>query len=656
MQPVRPAIKAGLIGCFWLVFLTAYFLRVPIPQAWTHLADLFWATLATLAAGGIGYLLVGRWVEESGRSLETFVFSTAAGLGLLSLVMVFLGAIGAWNSLVARSLVGFTSLSGLYVARTLFLKARNHRLTTPSVPVFRWPIILLTASGVLGFVLALAPVTYYDSLVYHMALPSAYVKAGRWVAETSLIYSSFPQNVEMLSTLGLLLRSETVANLLQWVLASLCVLATVSFGRRFLDESVGLLAGGLLAAMPAFLLLSTGGYVDVGLTLFCFLSLYALFAWREKPTLSMLILAGYFAGLAMGVKYTGGLPALIGGLFILWENRRKAYSSMARDFAIYSGVAFIVFLPWAIKNYLLVGNPVFPFFYSLGSQKLSPWVQNAAGGYFEGLTEYQPRGFLALGRLVWDAAVRGLDFGGGMDVLGDFGWALLIGLMPCLWLCRRVTSVTRLLLGYALLFFIPWGMSRPVLRFLMPLAPIFSLLAAEGWAQGVAIQPPEIRWLCRGVLSALLASGFVIFFYVTNVLSVFTVPLGLEDRSTFLRHRLTYYGAADFINQNTTPEASIFVLGDQRGYYYQRRVEISPVFNENPLVSWANAAATPAALVARVRQEGITHIVVNRSEMQRLANYNAFNFSEAGQKNWTALEERMSQKVYRDNHCEVLAL
>src|SRR6185312_4623166 len=124
-------------------------------------------------------------------------------------------------------------------------------------------------------------------------------------------------------------------------------------------------------------------------------------------------------------------------------------------------------------------------------------------GYFKGLTEYQPRPIWELPGLLWNLAIHGLHFGSGIDVLGDFGWAPLIALLPCLWLVRKESSAVALRSIYSVLFFIPWGLSRPVLRFLLPLAPVLALLAAQGWVHGARVQTKFFGWAGRFFLGSL---------------------------------------------------------------------------------------------------------------------------------------------------------
>src|ERR1019366_6290542 len=112
------------------------------------------------------------------------------------------------------------------------------------------------------------------SLVYHFPLPQAYLQAGHWIGRPELIYSAFPQTMEMIWSLGMLIAGDSFSNLLGWAVAVLGVLAVYTYAHRFFGRRTAAWAAALLATMPTYLLLSSGGYIDVGLTVFSFASFY----------------------------------------------------------------------------------------------------------------------------------------------------------------------------------------------------------------------------------------------------------------------------------------------------------------------------------------------------------------------------------------------
>jgi hypothetical protein len=648
LAPVRPAVKSALVLAGLATFAAAYFNNTPIPLFTVRLKEVALATLVLWSAAGWGNLGLKRLPALS--TLEMIFFPIALGLGCLSMLMIGLGVLHAWVHAGGWMLIlGGIFISGPWI-RTL--RDRLSKETAQPVATLSFlPAIAILGGALLSLLLALAPITYYDSLVYHYALPAAYLRAHHWVALPGLIYSAFPQNLEMLWTLGLLIGDDTVANLLAWSLSVLLIGAVVSLARRFLDEHVGLIAGALLAVMPAFLFLSSGGYVDVGLTLYSFLAFYTAMLSRQKSGDVWSLYSGLFAGLAIGIKYTGAVPAVLIGLILIY--RRDSI----RPTLIYVGSLAVILMPWLIKNVLFVGNPIFPFFYHWGINAMNPWLNQAAAGYFSGISEYYSRSPWQLPGVVWNAAVNGLQFGRGMDVLGDFGWIVLIAFLPALWLAPRQRLTVKRLWLFALGYMVLWGFSRPVLRFLLPLSPILALLVACGWTDGILKQPAPVRWLARGFLTCFVISGLLLFFYATSYLSSWGVALGFEDKASYLSRHLNYYPAALFINSGTPVDSHVYVMGDQRGYYYERDIRITPVFSDNPLTRWTNEASDAHTLRQQLMKEGITHLVVNKAEWDRLKlSYPSLRLTAQGELIWKMLLSSELKTLYRDPACEVYAL
>ncbi len=647
MPTLRTEVKQFLIVGVGIVFAAGYFQRFPLPDFLYRLFLFCLAGLLSCAAWGYGSAVLKDSWRKQITFLESIVISALVGFGMISTLMVILGAIRLWNRTGGVTLVAIGLLLGgwNYKRQTSPLQE-----TAPGKSAFV-PSVLILLGASLSLLIAFAPVTYYDSLVYHLALPQTYLQAKHWIGQPDLIYSAFPQTMEMLWTLGILLAGDTLANLVGWIIAMLGLLAVYAFGKRYFGEKTALWAAAILSVMPAYLLLSSGGYIDVGLAIFSFLSFYLICLWKETENAELLYVAGAFAGWAIGTKYTGAIPFAIGGLFIAFTKR-----SRVKNLSAYTLAALLVFSPWLIKNIYFVGNPVFPFFYQLSFKQMNPWLGQAAEGYFRGLTEYSPQSGVHLLKLIWDIAVNGLRFGGGMDVLGDLGWGILFAFLPAAGLIRKRSPMYPLLLLYALCFFVPWGMTRPVLRFLIPLAPILSLAAAYGYVEGLSSQK---RWLATFghlFLGLLISSGFLLFFEVTDTLSLFKVPLGFQSRFDYLSEKLDYFPAATFVN-TLPPNSLTYIIGDQRGYYYNTPVLVTPVFNANPLTGWANQASSPKELAMLLKSRGVTHLMINRSEYQRLESaYHLFPFTSKGQANWDVLNSQLATRLYRDRHCEVLAL
>jgi len=121
--------------------------------------------------------------------------------------------------------------------------------------------------------------------------------------------------------------------------------------------------------MPAFLLLSSGGYVDIGLAFYSFLSLYAILLWRMNPRRGLLILSGALAGFALGIKYTGAISC--------GDVEPDGFLDGQATLAISKGAESAGVRPartprvqsLAHQKLLYVGNPIFPFGYDWESSR-----------------------------------------------------------------------------------------------------------------------------------------------------------------------------------------------------------------------------------------------------------------------------------------------
>ncbi|UCC31127.1 MAG: hypothetical protein JSU86_02395, partial [Phycisphaerales bacterium] len=81
------------------------------------------------------------------------------------------------------------------------------------------------------------------------------------------------------------------------------------------------------------------------------------------------------------------------------------------------------------------------------------------------------------------------------------------------------------------------------------------------------------------------------------------------------------------VNHELPLDARILMVGDSRAFYFKRQVDYCVAFNRNPFFEAVRTAATGRNLLNRLRDEGYTHILVNWSEIGRLAS--TYGFSPA---------------------------
>ena len=625
------ALAAG-VGARWL-----------LPALEPGLAPLALLALSAAAAAGAGRRLVASLGCVLADEGEKTVAGATLGLGLLSLGTFAFGALGLLKPWTASALLGALWIFGWPEVRPAFESLRAGAARAGERP---WLCALIGLPLLLALWACLVPPHQYDSLVYHLALPQEYLRAGRLYAPDGMVYAHFPQNGEMLFTLALQLGSDLLAQMFVWLATALTVGWLLTFGRRI--TSAAPWAAVLVATHTSVLSMSSTTYVEPLVMLLMTGALLAFEASEEGRERGPLILSALFMGLALGTKYYAGMLAVLLVLRLVRRGRWKAA-------VLFSAVAGAAFAPWLVKNWICVGNPVFPFLYKVFPATRIGWTADLASGYFQVLTEYGHAGgfwrdLLRLPVLLFHNPLR---FGGGMDVLGDLGWDLTLWLWAYgLWAAWKRGARREFALLTAL-YFAAWFATGVVLRFLTALAPAMALVGADGVASWREDAGTPARALAAAAAALLIATHLFLALYIHGFFGSAYSLLALEDRETFLSKRLEYYPCASFA-LGLALDAKLLVVGEQRGYYIPRTHLSSTVHAPNLYVRRADEAASPADLARALRADGFTHILfVPREELRLDGGLGVM--TERGAANWKGLEGLLTL-AYRGPACLLASL
>ncbi|HOW28840.1 MAG TPA: glycosyltransferase family 39 protein [Elusimicrobiota bacterium] len=639
-----------LLYALTAVYLTAvYFVYYPIPGVVLRVGESVLVLLFFWLAAALGR----RALRAAGLAFETtlasFVFSEGLGLLIFSMVMLILGvAHGYQRAMLAAvsavlAVFSFRDLKFWLDELVGFVTAgRQTRVGPASLLVG----LIAAGSLTLTFLCSMAPPTYYDSLVYHLALPSVYLQNGAITFVPFNHYSHFPQNMELLFVWFLSLGTDVSAQMFCAGLGGLTVLTVWGMTSELVDAVAGgarRWAAVLLVTAPCFILLSSETYVETGTAFWTSLSVWL--AWRAVKTgaTRLFILSGLMGGAVAGIKYTGVLtPLLLCVMVLLWP-RDRSWKKRTVDFLALGFSAFLVFLPWLIKNYVFTGgNPVFPFLPKIFEADRVFMHEESSAAYFHVLQEYKGTSplLLELFKFPWRLITQPLSFGGGYDVMGDLGWAMPLLLFPLVFLRLMKSPAARFWTVYIVLHGILWVSMRPVLRFFFPVFPLICLLdgaaLASVWSSGIS-------WTRGLVLTGVILftlSNAVLFYLVERVRDPFPAVLGLQTREEYLSKKLDYYPAVKFMNESLPPHSRVLFVGDQRGYYCRRPYLAPMALLPSPLPIWIEQSSRPEDLSVRLKEEGFTHLFYHRKEARRLAGYRVLELSPDGEKKWSAFLER----------------
>lgn len=544
----------------------------------------------------------------AGRADETFWKDLAArfvlGCAALYLEFVVLGLFDLLHpfEVIAAILVGVAAS-----CVSLFpLGARAAATFTELMTWERSDQILcgaITALLILQLVVGLTPLVFYDLQAYHLFAPSQWLMAGSVTPTPWNIFANSPLTLQFIVGMSLSLDSTgQVAKLIFTAMGCLLAIGTFELlrpaGRR-----AALLGTLCVLTFPEFWMMQTLGVVDLAVAVFLLLGLIWLRDAFAQPGRRYAILAGTSFGIAIGSRYQAvillSLIVAASAVEAMWKHPRERMAPVFMKLAAIGCLSLVLLMPWLVRNYVNLGNPVFPLMqatFGNGGEwsEAQAKVLNAdvLGKSIREVTPLQL--LIAPANALTDPAATGL-FGAGL---------LLGGLLGLASSSRELRIVS--LLGLAGL--LVWCLFRPeggfpFLRF-NALSVVF-LLAATGAVLGTRI-------------TAVLAAGSfaIAVFHVQNILPAAQSLTNRNFREAMYRNSVPSWPAFDFINKSLKVNR-ILLVGETRGFWLKVPALAPSAFNGAQL-SGLFGGSNPEGWLRSLSQMGISHLLVRQSEAERL--------------------------------------
>lgn len=496
------------------------------------------ACATALSWFGLGTLLLAK-LRDPGDGVLDALNRFGAGAVAWALLTAFAGWLGVLYNWVY--LVGFVPCAFLGVAAVV-PAARALPLPRPSL----WPRweqalgLLLALYAALAVISTLAPVSSEDALRYHAAGPALFEHAHRLVQLPWTWESYQPFSVEMLTLGGFLLWDPIQGAMAPLLLAFGAALAVAGAGWRIGGRRVALLATAIFAAQPFILWESSSSFVEPGLALMVALAAWNLWRLRDTGLVRFAGLSGLFVGADAGMKYNGVVAGVVIALAAFLLVRERIRPATVAAFLV---PAVLVPLPWYVKNAIETGNPIFPLVFGGANPEADASIHASLQRY-------------GRGHSVLDAVLvpfRFLTSGSSFD-RGDFVSPLFGALAPLALLRRPARRTVLVLFAVSLCYTAVWFVTSQQARFLVPLMPVFAIVATLG-ALALADRGRAARGLVSLFVAGALAAGLAISLVYTSQFIPYL--LGRQSESAFLSQKTSSYDGVAWLNQHV-PTGVIF--------------------------------------------------------------------------------------------------
>lgn len=610
-----------LFFCLWLGIILLFYL----PNYLNYLLlfnlkdtvgqDIFLLFIISLLAYTLGFRIFSICKFEFNSIYERLAFSIGLGFGILSYLIMILGFLGLLEPKIVYGLIFvliillFKDLIKTINESITGLKSLSFRRYSP-LEVILLSFIVITCG--LCFLYGLCPPFDWDDLAYHLQAPKLYMAHQRIFHIPDIPMANLPANIGMLYLLGMLLGSDILAKLFHFLFGVLTLVGILGLSQRHFNPKSSLLTSAIFYISPLVIFLSRTAYIDLALTFYELLAVYAFLNWITSSYQNRwLIILAIMSGFVVGIKYPGIYTMIILALSIISFGLIKiGLRKTVMKIAIFGIICCVVGSPWYIKNTLWTHNPFYPFLEDLFIRKVSLTPMQVITAQTSNKVFTMGKTWLNALFLPWNITIHGslgsLPFGATIT-------PIYLMLLPLLIFIKKVKVVGIYLVLYIILKFILWSFGLQSTRYLLPLFPFLSIVLASIFY--AFFDTPKLLIIKRVILVIIISIWMAILswesFQIIHYRNPINFILGLESRDDFIRRNAEkgYYNAMKFINEQLPKDAKIFFIGEKKGYYCHRN--FIPDFT---LVHWIWKYLNykdMGKMKEYFKKNQITHILVN---------------------------------------------
>lgn len=558
-----------------------------------------------------GELILNLFGNKVRTRLENWVWSFAFGLlfwGMTAEGMAFAGILFPH---LLQFLVVLAVLIFLVMERSRFF----HRCWPfEKGQLSSWPWKWVVGSYVLlTFSNLLAPEMSWDAITYQLILPRYYLDHHGFYSVAGIIPSHSPSLGQMFFSCGLVWGIDSIARFFCFWSHLATGFCLVALGARLGHPRGGWYAGAFFWCFPYLNIYSTRGYVDLfagfyavlGISLLIQMTIGEKDRWSKRDC--------FFGAMAIAVlwaiKYTAVVYSITAIILWIWIGRKKKGSEVFLSFLFFLTLFFWV--PWAIKSWLDVHDPVFP--YLTQQFHAFDWNEFDQKASFIKFPVVGWKGILRLPLILFGIFFNNYSGAPNEEVgLSLLVFAPLLALKPSY---KRIVSVLILAAGVPFLF---WLITSHQLRLIVPVIALGALLAALGLEKAMQVWAARIRFIELLALSLAALSGLYLFQGLLAQPDPYPNFLGLETREKFLEQIMRPVGYVDvnrYLNQTLPSDAQVLILGQQNGYYLDRTSVYDFDYSHALLKTWADRVSTPEGLYQQFKENGFDYILYNANGM-----------------------------------------
>lgn len=588
------------------------------------------AVLILSAWFGLGRFFTRFFEKEEIFNALNFARNCAFGAAIWSLIWFFIGLLNGYNRFTAIAALVIGLASAIYFALKDWRVWKSESVEKTSTEIFgkiAFGLIIFTL--LLTLVSALAPPTAKDALLYHIALPKAFIAQGNNQIVEGNMASFLALGAEMQNVWAMLLGDlfsprvgEAAVGATVFMFAPLLLLTIYGWAREFeIEKYWAILAALIVAAIPTVYHDASSVYADLPLALFITFAIHSIDKWWTNLQTKWLAFAALSLGAALSIKLTTVFVIAALALIVLLRAReaqndessenKNAGSIFIKGFGAFVAAGLIA-SPWYLRTWSATGSPIFPFYMNIWKGTATNWdtersalfqaMNSNYGGAEKSIFDYV---FAPL-KISLFAQPELPEFYDGV-----LGVSFLLGLILIAWAWRKYEFPVELKIavGTSGIAFLFWLFSSEQIRYLLPILPSL----AVGTIVAANLISRKSAAFQKAIFAGFLMTSFVgiltsaAWFAEQNPIRV---VFGGESRDDYLSRRLDYYDYYKIVNNDLPPNAKVWLIDMRRDSYHIEK----PIFSDYLFEDWTLKKMVEDSrdineLRRKAKQMGITHVL-----------------------------------------------
>jgi len=508
--------------------------------------------------------------------------------------------------------------------------------------------------------LASVPPVSKDALTQHLAVPKLYLKHGGIYEIPSMESSYNPMNLDLIYLIPLYHGNDIIPKFIHFSFALLTAWLIFHYIKRRINTVYAIFGVIFFLSIPIIVKLSITVYVDLGLIFFSTASLLLILRWIEDGfPLKYLMLSALFCGLAVGTKYNGLVAFFLLTFFIPFlylrnqQGKNKNFLKAAGYGMFFLFIAFIIFSPWMIKNYMWTNNPIFPLYDHWFNPQNA--INRQTGNIFLYRSMVYDEHWWQIALLPLRVFFQGQDgspqyFDGRLNpflFFLPFSAFYAIRKDPAIIRNEKKIMLTFVVLSFAFAFF----STNLRIRYISPIIPPLVILSVFGVRKMVeaigAFKTHSLRNVGFALIIFILSfalwlnAGYVLDQY--KYVNPFTYLAGGLSRDEYIEQYRFEYPTMRYIDKNLPEDSKIlFIFLGNRGYYCNREYIFDMNNNRSILRQFLLKSDSTEDLLLRLKEMDITHLLIS---------YDIFN--RWGKNSFTVKEQKLLKRFF-DKHVTLL--